>query len=217
MPSKNGSNDNGKLDLPVFDGPACPNCGSFLILPDGTCAACGEGVPQQLVHEPEIVVPDNAEPVSGWRAWELDIETFGPEKPVLRSPSHEMIWMPRQEVEARCDKFGKFTPQGTGANHGHVPPVSNCSCGLYAARTYEHLMTMSYHAYGEDTPFRVVGEVAMWGGLIPATLGWRGQKAYPTRLFLPFEAWKYGRALKQMYGVKVNLRNTLGEKLEKVE
>jgi hypothetical protein len=90
----------------------------------------------------------------------------------------------------------------------HAVPDPKCGCGLYAARTLQHLAGMPYHLYYEDE-FVVLGEVALWGGVIPGTLGWRAQYGYPRRLLVPFEAWRLVKPLRDAYGVPVELSNTL--------
>jgi hypothetical protein len=67
---------------------------------------------------------------------------------------------------------------------------------------------MPYHVYSEDN-FVVVGEVAMWGGVIPGTQGWRAQYGYPRQLLVPFEAWRLAAGLRADYGVPITLTNTL--------
>lgn len=210
---------------------ACPKCHSLLVLPDGTCAECGAGVPASLKHEPTLIVPDSIEPVSGWRAWKLRVtpedvhtdpasgdslvhrlleaermKTERKQPMLLKSVSHSTVWHPRQEVVATCSKGD------------HDVPRESCTCGLYAARTLAHLMTMTYPKYNADTgQFTVIGEVAMWGGLVEGTQGWRGERAYPTALYLPFEAWQYGAELADTYGVPVKLKRWLGTGLKRVK
>jgi hypothetical protein len=136
------------------------------------------------------VIPDVAGLEVGWRAWAIEGEP-----PRLHSVTQGDLWTPREKLEAKCHK-------------AHAVPDENCSCGLYAARTLDHLAGMPYHLYHEDE-FVVVGEVALWGGVIPGTLGWRAQYGYPRRLLVPFEAWRLAVDLKSAYGVPVELSNTL--------
>jgi hypothetical protein len=211
MPDIPGISD---LDKPLVDGPSCPHCGSFLVLPDGTCGACAAQV--DLQDEPGIVVPEATSEegiVKGWRSWSLDVTSIGPDRPLLRSVTHsEVVWPPREEVVARCRKTPGPTGSGRPSSEAHPIPVPDCDCGLYAARTRKHLLSMSYHTYdGElDGMYCVIGLVLMWGNVIPGTQGWRAEKAYPHKLYVPFEAYKYARALKETYGVKVKLDNFLG-------
>jgi hypothetical protein len=141
---------------------------------------------------PELIpdIPDIAGVVVGWRAWEV-----GGDPPRLHSIVQQTAWNPHERIEADCHK-------------DHDVPDPQCSCGLYAARTLDHLSEMSYHLYSDDD-FVIVGEVAMWGGVIEGTQGWRAQFAYPRRLLIPFEAWRLAAGLRDIYGVPVELRNTL--------
>jgi hypothetical protein len=138
----------------------------------------------------EVVIPDIAGVVVGWRAW--SIERGGA---LLSSVVQDTLWPPRERFEAECHR-------------PHAVPDKKCSCGLYAARTLDHLAEMVYHRYGGDD-FVVVGEVALWGGVIPGTQGWRAQYGYPRRLLVPFEAWRLAAGLRDAYRVPVELANTL--------
>ena len=105
--------------------------------------------------------------------------------------------MPREAMQASC-------PSG----HKHAVPAKGCSCGIYAARDLDHLSTMQYHRYADDD-FVVIGAVSLWGRYVAGNLGWRAEKAYPQRLQVPFEAWRIGAELRDAYGVKIELANTL--------
>jgi hypothetical protein len=144
---------------------------------------------------PEPLIPDIAGVVIGWRAWGINDHPLR-----LYSVTHAAVWPPREPIEAECHK-------------PHAVPDPKCSCGLYAARTLDHLAGMGYQRYRDDD-FVVVGEVAMWGGVIPGTQGWRAQFAYPRRLLVPFEAWRYAAGLRDAYGVQVALSNTLAIAIE---
>jgi hypothetical protein len=75
-------------------------------------------------------------------------------------------------------------------------------------------MSMPYHRYdGEhDGFFCVLGMVANWGKVIPGNLGWRAEKAYPIKLFVPYEiAFTHALPLEETYGVEVEMRNWTSE------
>lgn len=94
--------------------------------------------------------------------------------------------------------------------NGDVPPGQTCGCGLYAAKTLYHLLTLGYSSYDGDTgTFSVIGPVALWGKVIEGSLGWRAQKGYPQKLYIPFEAWEIGEPLSERYGVPFELMNWL--------
>ena len=54
-----------------------------------------------------------------------------------------------------------------------------CTCGVYAAKTLEHLRQAGCGGYG---PY---GEVLLWGIVVEHEAGWRAQFAYPKNFVLP--------------------------------
>lgn len=163
---------------------------------------------------PEINVPDLMQAVEGWRAWGVPqgLPPFGL-APKLYSVTNYgrgghhpegggYAWKAREAAEATCP---------VREDHNGRCPVESCTCGFYTALSLEHLMTMAYHRYDADAHgmFRVIGQVANWGKVIEGTLGWRSQYAYPTQLFVPFEAWRLAKPLSEAYGVPVRLQNIL--------
>jgi hypothetical protein len=143
----------------------------------------------------EEVVPDVIGEVYGYRVWQVHHpHGENPEAVRLQSlgaggPKHATIWTPGKTMEAYCAK-------------GHVPPAEKCSCGFYAARTIEHLLSMHYHSgfvYDDTADALVVGKVAMSGKIIPGTQGWRAQRVRPVvGLVLP-SRWKALAMLKVQY------------------
>jgi hypothetical protein len=61
-------------------------------------------------------------------------------------------------------------------------PYFSCTCGVYAAKTIEHLHRCGYKKFG------VHGEVYLWGKVVEHERGWRAQFAYPKTLFLAANA-----------------------------
>lgn len=187
----------------------CPECGSSKARPTTlgvmvACLNCGklyEGSfakadAQDPTAAGELVVPDLMEPVEGWRSWCLRTE-WG--MPVLESVTQQgHFWQPRAVMEAECLK-----------GREHPTPSIKCSCGLYAAKTLEHLLGMHYSDYDGEQRFHVIGRVKFWGTVIEGTQGWRATFGYPDELFVPYEAWKYAEDLTETYGVKVGLKNWL--------
>lgn len=133
------------------------------------------------------VIPDAIDPVIGWRAWRVT----GP----LLVSMNDTPWTPGVALTAEC------------RSTAHTPPDPRCSCGLYAAKSADHLRGMGYNRYDGDD-FVAVGEVMLWGGVIEGTQGWRAQFGYPRRLYVPFEAWRLVAGLREQYGVPVKLANT---------
>lgn len=57
-----------------------------------------------------------------------------------------------------------------------------CSCGIYAAKSEQHLSDIRYVRNEE-----VHGEVYLWGRVWDHELGYRAQFAYPKKLVLPWD------------------------------
>jgi hypothetical protein len=64
---------------------------------------------------------------------------------------------------------------------GHPAPEPTCNCGISGARDLRTLRT--YGLCVAPGPL-VVGEVDMWGRLVPDIYGWRGEYARPVSLAL---------------------------------
>jgi hypothetical protein len=109
----------------------------------------------------EVMVPDVAGEILGWRAWKVEWDVTS-QSYELHSATRGYTWPKNSWAYAHC------------AARGHAPPGEKCSCGMYAAKTREQLLDMSYHVY--DTNDVVVGEVAMAGKVIPGTQGWRAER-----------------------------------------
>jgi hypothetical protein len=54
-----------------------------------------------------------------------------------------------------------------------------CTCGVYAAKHWKHLINIGYAGYG------IHGEVALWGKIEECRLGYRAQHAYPKFFIIP--------------------------------
>jgi hypothetical protein len=110
-----------------------------------------------------VKIPDLISPIVGHRVWRWDAAG-------LRSLNGK-AWPPRQPLAARC---------GAGDAHDfHEPPQTDCTCGVYAAKSREHLRQLGYEGRG------IRGEVHLWGTVVEHELGWRAQFAYPKSLVLP--------------------------------
>lgn len=110
-------------------------------------------------------IPDLISPIVGHRVWRWDAAG-------LRSLNGKR-WSPRQPVAARCG--------AANAHDAHEPPHLDCTCGVYAAKSREHLRQLGYEGRG------IRGEVHLWGTVVEHELGWRAQFAYPKSLVLPPE------------------------------
>ncbi len=104
-------------------------------------------------------IPDYVLPIVGYRVWCWD-------KKILRSLNDE-AWPPGRALTAKC--------RGTD----HQSPAKSCTCGIYAAKNYEHMQKIY------SVEYAVHGEVYLWGKVVEHDLGYRAQCAYPKSLFLP--------------------------------
>jgi hypothetical protein len=178
-------------------GAACTQCGKWMVNPpkppkpsvaDEAEAWLAEQ--SQTATEP----PDYMEPVVGWRAWGVYPPDLGVAT-ILRSVSYQLaVWAPCEAIEATCKER-------------HEVPDPHCKCGLYSAKTREHLLSMSYANYGSQEirgMFKVIGEVNNWGKVIPGNQGWKAQYSYPRKLYVPYEYFTdIGAALADAYQVPV--------------
>ena len=104
-------------------------------------------------------IPDYISPIVGYRVWNWD--AIG-----LWSLNGER-WFPDRALASKCPRAD------------HEPPTDDCSCGVYAAKNYQHLRKIA------DIKCRVHGEVYLWGTVVEHKLGYRAQYAYPKSLVLP--------------------------------
>ena len=121
-------------------------------------------------------VPDYISPIVGYRVWKRDAAG-------LKSLNDEP-WHPGQPLAARCRVYsaGTVVAHAEAAHDAHDAPQADCTCGVYAAKSLEHLRSAGYDRYG------VHGEVNLWGKVVEHELGWRAQLAYPKNLFLSPDA-----------------------------
>jgi hypothetical protein len=103
-------------------------------------------------------VPDYVSPVVAYRVWHLG--------PCGLTSLNGEFWHPNQTLEAVCWR----------SVNRHTPPHGDCSCGIYAAKSLDHLRGIGYAERG------VLGEVYLWGTVVEHKLGWRAQFAYPKTL-----------------------------------
>jgi hypothetical protein len=152
-----------------------------------------------MVEALEFAVPDGIEPIVGWRYWRgEDLNGRASSRAWLASLNKFQTWPPGRALEARCSLEG---------GHPDPPPGIACGCGIYAATDRATLQELANPDL--QTPL-VVGEVALWGRVVPAELGYRAQFAYPRRLWVVREslaptAWldDLPAALAASYGVPV--------------
>jgi hypothetical protein len=117
-----------------------------------------------------MTVPDYISPVVGYRVWRWDATG-------LKSLNGEP-WLPDRPLAAECQAAARGT-RVKDVHGAHELPHPSCTCGVYAAKTLEHLRQFGYQERG------IHGEVYLWGTVVEHKLGWRAQFAYPKSLFLP--------------------------------
>ena len=146
------------------------------------------------MSEVGVPIPDRFGEVIGWRAWKV----MGPPRhPRLFSVTWgNTLWPTREWTVAQCRR-------------GHTDvPMEGCSCGLYAARTREHLVGLGYNVYYDGGEPVVIGQVGLTGKVIPGTQGWRAEKGRIVRLYVPHDFWRLAKPLGEAYRVPVELSNT---------
>ena len=123
-----------------------------------------------------IEAPDYIEPVVGWRVWRIEYRRGGAR---LTSPMIRTKWPCLQPLEARCAAFRSFWP---GRRTHDVPDV-DCQCGIHAASLEAFEEEFVVTTRGEK-PRLAIGRVALWGRVVEGERGWRGEFAYPDRVFV---------------------------------
>lgn len=197
---------------------ACEDCGKTMVVTDEARQALEQdpglaSVPAPIGLEVQesvtgaIAVPDYTDVMIGWRAWMVQEQPgFAP---ILLSMNaggganrrDHGYWEPRETMAAFCSRHPD--------KDRHPLPVLNCGCGLYSAKSRNHLLSMGYQAYDADSRPVVIGSVNLWGRIVEGTQGWRAEYGYPRELFVPFELWRLVEPLMEAYGVPVKLNNTL--------
>jgi len=128
-------------------------------------------------------IPDCVAPIVGYRAWQWNCGGWNPHSAPLKSFNDEW-WSPGRALTATCTASLGWTPV-TGAEvvYGrHEAPQATCTCGIYAAKSFDDLRDQGYLRRG------IRGEVYLWGKVIEHQSGWRAQFAYPKTLLLSPES-----------------------------
>jgi hypothetical protein len=118
-------------------------------------------------------IPDYVAPIVAYRAWRWT--------PSALTSLNGEFWPPNQSVKANC----------TRSPNSHAPPHVDCTCGIYAAKSLDHLRMMGYADLG------VCGEVYLWGTVVEHRFGWRAQFAYPKTLLVAPESLLFGRFVRR--------------------
>jgi hypothetical protein len=130
--------------------------------------------------------PDYAEPILGWRLW-LVVADGG--YLWLESLLYAIRWSPRRALDARCVPHRRCDLCNQAEVHAaptHPAPDAACECGIYAAASADTLAPYLDSTYpGRPSLERVLGRVRLWGKVIECERGWRAERAYPERLYVP--------------------------------
>jgi hypothetical protein len=108
-----------------------------------------------------MLAPDYISPFTAYRTWHWEI-------PTGITSLNSVSWTPREAHVAVCRN-----------NRPHIAPDLGCTCGIYAAKHWKHLIDIGYGGYG------IHGEVALWGIIEECRLGYRAQYAYPKFFCVP--------------------------------
>lgn len=119
----------------------------------------------------------SAEPLIGWRVWNLVMDRAGREPALRPAGAGRGEWLARRPYRATCRRVGLEGSMPTGR---HASPVLECTCGIYASSSLRNLVTST----PAMPPVSAVGTVALWGRVIEHHRGWRAEFAYPDRLTL---------------------------------
>ena len=122
-----------------------------------------------------MTTPDYISAIVGYRVWQWTADG-------LQSLNGEP-WFPNRPLVARCRSLplGTIAGRDDPAHNANPAPRENCTCGVYAAKSLEHLRGTRYWQYG------IHGEVSLWGTVVEHEQGWRAQFAYPRSLFVPHD------------------------------
>lgn len=107
-----------------------------------------------------MTAPDYIFPVVGYRVWQWDATE-------LKS-LNGIGWHPGQALAFECRE-----------QRCHETPQANCTCGIYASKSLDHLRRLGY------LDNRIHGEVSLWGSVVEHEEGWRAQFAYPKEFLVP--------------------------------
>ena len=120
-------------------------------------------------------IPDLISTIKAYRTWQWDAEG-------IASLNNER-WIPGEALAATCVAYtlhldGEILPN-------HKSPDPKCTCGVYAAKDFKHLVKIGYADHG------IHGEVELWGTVMEHRLGFRAQFAYPKSFTVPEDMLPY--------------------------
>jgi hypothetical protein len=129
-----------------------------------------------------VRAPDYARPFVGWKG--LIAHPDGS----LWSPSFPTQWPAGEPLVAENYETGK-----TGA-------------GIYFLKTLEALLEHGYNWQEGDTEdVWVIAEVSLWGRVTVGAIGYKAERAYPKKIYVPGTRLRVGRLAADRYGCDLGL------------
>jgi hypothetical protein len=130
--------------------------------------------------------PDYIEPVVGWRIWYV---FGGCGSSRLMSIYYRSRWPVGSPLVASCRCIQ--IPIWPFNRSKHEAPGERCTCGIYAGTLDVVRRYLPEHPAAQRmTP--VIGRVSLWGIVREHDDGWRAERAYPQRLYVPEVACNTG-------------------------
>lgn len=137
-----------------------------------------------LEFAPAPAAPDYASAIVGLRSWRVSL-AHDRLLSVFQPPGKVAPWPAREPFVAECDLL-EHAGKVAGRRHRDGIPSGSCRCGVYAARLDPESALIVPGADGRQVIPMALGEVKLWGRVVPAEHGWRAEFAYPGALLLPF-------------------------------
>jgi hypothetical protein len=147
----------------------------------------------------------SAEPILGWRLWQVRRHADGHRLESLTW--HHVAWPAGRRLEASC------------AVHRNAAPAPGHECGIHAFTTRELAEDLfrrytgvrqrygrEYHELPPPAPGRPIalGSVSLWGRVLARDKGYRAQFAYPYELFVMGGDDEIVGRLRRLYAVDVS-------------
>ncbi|MBM3676824.1 MAG: hypothetical protein FJW96_02930 [Actinobacteria bacterium] len=135
------------------------------------------------------------EPILGWRIWRIAGSH-------LQAVVWGVIWEPQARFEARCEERPSSFWPSLGAPEPHQAPGRSCDCGVYAFTCREDAELLAREKVDGDVI--ALGRVSLWGRVIEAERGFRGQYAYPYDVTLLGGSAQLARRIRSEYAIDVD-------------
>jgi hypothetical protein len=133
------------------------------------------------------------DPVLGWRIWRVH-------EGLLRAVVWDVVWLPQVRFDAVCeDTPSPFSDPG---HEHHFAPQVECDCGVYAYKSRDDAELYAREKVNGDVI--AIGRVSLWGRVIEAERGYRGERAYPYELELLGGSHVLAAELRDRYAVDVS-------------